>query len=303
MLLEINKISFPGLKIPEFEINSLAIDADKFKVAWYAIIIAIGMVAAVAYIIFRASKIGISLETVIDYTLFVIPISIIGCRIYYVIFEWQSYKDNFLSVFKIWEGGLAIYGGLIAGTLVVLVVSLIKKIPFPAIGDCIIPGVILAQGIGRWGNFMNVEAYGSVTDLPWRMCGSGIASELMRKNLITEAEYSEILNGTLGVHPTFFYESVWNVLGFVLANIFFKHRKYDGQITLFVFCWYGLGRMFIEGLRTDSLMIGSVRVSQLLAGIVFGVCLSFLIYFAFRKPKKELYYCNDPKCKIKKKES
>lgn len=301
MLLE-TKLSFPGLGISEFNINNLAIDTEKFSIAWYAIIIALGMVLAVTYIVYRAGKIGISFETVLDFAMFVIPFGIIGARLYYVIFQWSHYKDDFLSIFKIWEGGLAIYGGIIVGTLVVFLVCKFKKIPFPAMGDCIIPGVILAQGIGRWGNFMNVEAYGSVTTLPWRMCSPKIARELFAKNLIDDTQYAQILDGTLGVHPTFFYEFLWNIAGFALAHFFFKKRKYDGQITLFVFAWYGLGRMLIEGLRTDSLMLGPIRASQLLAAILFAGCLGALVFFAIKKPKRELYFSNDKENRKNKKQ-
>ena len=157
------------------------------------------------------------------------------------------------------------------------VVSYVKKINFFAFADCCTPGIILAQAIGRWGNFMNGEAFGEETDI---FCRMGIS------NVLTYHQ-------TIYVHPTFLYESLWNVLGFVLINIFYKHKKYDGQIFLMVFGWYGLGRMLIEGLRTDSLYTNifglSFRTSQVLAAIIFTVCLGLLVYFQIKKPNKPLY--------------
>jgi phosphatidylglycerol:prolipoprotein diacylglycerol transferase len=175
------------------------------------------------------------------------------------------------------SGGLAIYGGIIAGALTVFVVCHVKKIYFPAFGDGVVPGVIMAQAIGRWGNFMNGEAYGYETDIFCRM-GLGAGSSV--------AYY----------HPTFLYESLWNIVGFILINIFFKHKKYDGQIILLVFGWYGLGRAWIEGLRTDSLYIPgtSLRISQVLAIAIFLACLAMLIYFAIKPPKRELYVKKAP---------
>ena len=281
------KISFPGLGIDSLELNSVAFSIGNIDIAWYALIIVFGMIVAVSYIIFRAKEIGLNAEMVLDYAIFVIPFGILGARLYYVVMKIDEFH-SIGEVFNIRNGGLAIYGGILAGALTVYIVSRIKKIYFPAMGDCVVPGLILAQSIGRWGNFMNVEAYGGVTSLPWRMCGKGIASSLLSKGIIDGDQYASILSGELGVHPTFFYESLWNLIGFVLINIFYKHKKYDGQILLMIFGWYGLGRMFIEGLRTDSLyLFGSgIRVSQLLAAILFVGCTGLLIYFKIKPPKK-----------------
>jgi phosphatidylglycerol:prolipoprotein diacylglycerol transferase len=281
-------LSFPGLGIGEFKINSVAFEVFGITIAWYALIITFGLILAIIYTMFRAKQIGIKYEEIIDFALFVVPFGILGARLYYVLCELDRYK-NFWDIFDIRSGGLAIYGGIIAGAITVFVVCKVKKIYFPAFGDCIVPGLILAQSIGRWGNFMNVEAFGSLTDAPWRMCSPSIANYL--KSSITTEEYYQILNGTLGAHPTFFYESFWNLIGFIAINFFYKHRKYDGQIILLVFGWYGLGRMWIEGLRTDSLYIPgtALRVSQVLAALIFVACLGLLIYFAIKPPKKPLY--------------
>ncbi len=270
-MLRISSISFPGLGIGEFKANSVAFTVFGREVAWYAVIIALGMVAAVAYVIFRSTKIGITAEDILDAVLFVIPIGILGARLYYVIFN--GGYSSLIDIINISKGGLAIYGGIIAGGLTVLVFCKVKKIRFTAFADCVCPGLILAQAIGRWGNFMNGEAFGAKTDSFLRM---GLSNALTAYD-------------TIFVHPTFLYESLWNLLGFVLINLFYKHKKYDGQIFLLVFGWYGLGRMFIEGLRQDSLYIGIFRISQLLAFLIFSVCLAALIYFAIKKPKNDFF--------------
>ena len=270
-MLRISTISFPGLGIGEFDVDSVAFSIGNIDIAWYALIIVTGMIAAVTYLTWRAAKIGVCPEDILDGVIFVIPIGIIGARLYYVLTTLENY-DSLLEVINIRNGGLAIYGGIIAGTLTVIGWCRFKKMKFLALADCISPGLILAQGIGRWGNFMNGEAYGAETDI---FCRMGL------DNLYTW--------GTEYVHPTFLYESLWNILGFVLVNIFYKKKKYDGQIFLAVFGWYGLGRMLIEGLRQDSLYVGPFRVSQVLAGMIFIACVAMLIYFAIKPQKSEFF--------------
>ena len=276
-MLRISKIAFPGLGIGEFSVNSTAFTIFGMEIAWYALIITFGMICTTIYTVLQAKKIGITFDDVIDYALFTIPFGVIGARLYYVLSEIDQY-DSFLEVINIREGGLAIYGGIIAGTITVFVVSHFKKINFFAFGDCVAPGVLLAQGIGRWGNFMNGEAFGYETDWFCRM---------QLQNILTGGKVME-------VHPTFLYESLWNLTGVLLVYLFARYigKKYDGQLILLTFGWYGLGRMFIEGLRTDSLYIGNtdIRVSQLLAGIIFFTFLGLLIFFHFKKPNKPLYY-------------
>ncbi len=253
-------LSFPGIGIGEFKVNSTAFSIGGIEIKWYALIITFGIICAVAYTIFRAKAVGITPEDIFDYAIFVVPIGIIGARLYYVLTTLgEGRYRNIIDVFNIRDGGLAIYGGIIAGGLTVLIVSKIKKIPFRVLGDCISPGLILAQAIGRWGNFMNAEAYGSETDIFIRMgIGSG--------------------DTAMFVHPCFLYESLWNILGFVLINIFYKKKKYDGQIMVAVFGWYGLGRMFIEGLRTDSLWVGPFGILQVIFFVIFLVGAGFLLY-------------------------
>jgi phosphatidylglycerol:prolipoprotein diacylglycerol transferase len=275
-MLRISKISFPGLGIGEFSVNSVAFEIFGVEIAWYALFITFGMICCITYAVLQSRKIGMTFDDVIDFALFTIPIGVIGARLYYVLSELDQYH-SFKDVINIREGGLAIYGGIIAGTITVFVVSLVKKINFFAFGDCVAPGVLLAQGIGRWGNFMNGEAFGYETD--W-FCRMGL------QNFLTG-------NKLMYVHPTFLYESLWNLLGVLLVYLFAKliGKKYDGQLILLTFGWYGLGRMFIEGLRTDSLYIPGtdIRTSQALALVIFVVCLAMLIFFMIKKPAKPLY--------------
>ena len=193
--------------------------------------------------------------------------------------ELDSY-DSLADVLNIRNGGLAIYGGIIAGAITVFCVCKYKKIDFLAFADCVVPGLIMAQAIGRWGNFMNGEAFGGETESFLKM---GIRNF---NSINTFGTYDMVY-----VHPTFLYESLWNIVGFIAINIFYKHKKYDGQIFLMIFGWYGLGRMWIEGLRTDSLyLFGTpIRVSQALAILIFLTCTAFLVYFAIKKPNRPLY--------------
>ena len=278
-MLKISTISFPGLGIGEFEVDSVAFRIGNVDIAWYALIITLGIIAAGVYTIWRANQVNITTDDIIDFLLFVVPSGIIGARLYYVLTTLENYS-SFKDVINIREGGLAIYGGILAGALAVFLVARFKKIPFLTIADCCTPGIILAQSIGRWGNFMNGEAYGYQTDLFIRM---GL------RNMNTRYDFSTA--EMVFVHPTFLYESLWNLVGFILINIFYKHRKYDGQVFIMVFGWYGLGRMWIEGVRTDSLMIfgDTVRVSQLLAILIFVAAVAALIFFFIKKPQKPIY--------------
>ena len=255
-------LSFPGIGIGEFKVNSTAFTVAGIDIKWYALIITFGIILAVAYTRFRGKAVGITPEDIFDYAIFVVPFGIIGARLYYVLTTLDSGRyQNIIDVFNIRDGGLAIYGGIIAGGITVFIVSKIKKIPFRVLGDCISPGLILAQAIGRWGNFMNAEAYGSETDIFIRM---GIGT----------GEYAKF------VHPCFLYESLWNILGFILINVFYKKRKYDGQVMVAVFGWYGLGRMFIEGLRTDSLWVGPFGIIQVIFMLTLVASLGIVLYNA-----------------------
>lgn len=280
----VTKLSFPGLGIGEFTVNSEAFSIFGAPIAWYALIICVGMIFAVSYVIFRAKRIGIDSEQVLDFALFVIPIGVLGARLYYVLMELDSF-DTIWDAFNIRNGGLAIYGGIIAGAITVFCVCKYKKINFLAFADCVVPGLVMAQAIGRWGNFMNGEAFGGITDSFLRM-------GILNRNSI----YTFGTTAMVYVHPTFLYESLWNIIGFIGVNIFYKHKKYDGQIFLMIFGWYGLGRMLIEGLRTDSLYLfgTSIRVSQALAGVLFVTCTAILITLAVKKYERPFYMYTKP---------
>ena len=219
-MLRISQISFPGLGIGEFKVDSVAFKIFGLEIAWYALLITLGMVCAIIYTCVQAKKIGVTFDDIIDFAIFTIPIGVIGARLYYVLSEIDQYH-SLKDVFNIREGGLAIYGGIIAGTLTVLVVSHFKKISFLAFGDCVAPGVLLAQGIGRWGNFMNGEAFGYETEI---FCRMGL------QNFLTGGKL-------MYVHPTFLYESLWNLTGVLLVYLFAKFivKKYDGQLILLTF--------------------------------------------------------------------
>jgi phosphatidylglycerol:prolipoprotein diacylglycerol transferase len=270
-------VTFPGLGL-EFHLDPILLPiTDSFGIHWYGAIIAVGFLLAVLWCCRQSSRFGIRQDDLIDMLFFAVPIGIIGARLYYVCFEFKNLYyvegnvgETLRRIVRIWDGGLAIYGGVIAAVLTVLVVSRVKKISFPAFVDVGCMGLLIGQCIGRWGNFVNVEAFGSVTDVPWRMAGSNVASYLFNNGQVDADVYQQIVDGTLGVHPTFFYESLWNLVGFLLiAFVVARRRKFDGQVFLSYVAWYGIGRFGIESLRTDSLYVFGtlLRVSQLLAGI------------------------------------
>ena len=253
-------ISFPMLG--DFTINpSNYISIGGFRIYWYGIIIAFGFLLAVIYASKRAKQFGFTPDNILDVILLGVPMGIIGGRLYYVIFYWDLYADDFMKVFDIRDGGLGMYGVLIGAILALIIYTRHKKISFLAFVDLVSIGFLIGQCIGRWGKFMNREAYGYETDI---FCRMGLT-----------------LNGeTIYVHPTFLYESLWNLCGFILIHFLSKKRKYDGEVFLMYLGWYGLGRMFIEGLRTDSLYFFNtgIRVSQMVAAISLLVSLVLLIY-------------------------
>jgi len=263
-----NKISFPGLGIKQFELDPIAFKIplpwsdEPHPIMWYGIIVTLAMIVGFMVALGRSKREGIKKDDMLDLAIYLIFFCILGARLYYVLFypgDYNSFKD----VIAIWEGGLAIYGGVIAGIATIAVFSKIKKINTARLLDAAAPGCIIGQAIGRWGNFCNAEAFGGLTELPWRM-------GLLRHNWKTEQF----------VHPTFLYESLWNVIGFALIMTFYKKKKFNGQMALFYGIWYGFGRFFIEGLRTDSLMLGStnIRVSQLVAAIcVVGGIIAMIV--------------------------
>ncbi len=301
----INLVSFPGLGL-EFELNRIAFTVLGRPIYWYGVIIGFGFLLAVLLCSRWTPRFGVNSDHVMDLLIYAVPAALVGLRAYYVIFYLDLYRRadgtlDWAAIFRFSDGGLAIYGGLIASVLTLLVFCRVKKISFLAFADLGVHGLLIGQCIGRWGNFMNVEAYGSVTEVPWRMCSESIAGQLWHKGLLeSEDAYYAILDGSLGVHPTFLYESLWNLAGiFLIYFLGKKLRKFDGQIFLSYVLWYGLGRFWIEGMRTDSLyffgleLFGTpIRTSQVLAlgsALVAGV---ILIWQLSKKPDPQNLYVN-----------
>ena len=269
-------ITFPNLGIT-VDPNPVAFTVFGKDIYWYGIIIAAGFFLAVLYMLWRAPVFGLTQDDVLDEVLWAVPIGVICARLYYCIFYWELYADNPISILYIWEGGLAIYGGVIGGAITILVVSRVKKIPTGVMLDVAAMGVLIGQIFGRWGNFMNREAHGAETDSFFKM---GLV---------------DASGAVTYYHPTFLYESVWNLVGFLALHFLTKKRRFDGQIMLSYLAWYGLGRVWIEGLRTDSLYLFStgIRVSQLVAAlcvVIGGGALAFMLIK--RKPDPAQLYVN-----------
>lgn len=280
---------FPGMGL-SFELSRVAFWIGDFPIYWYGLIFALAFLLGLMYFHFKARKVGIHPYEGLDALLWAVIGGVIGARAYFVIFQWDAmYKANPIKVFSFREGGLAIYGGVIGAILVGIIACRIKKLPVLPMLDVGLPALLLAQAVGRWGNFFNIEAFGGNTELPWGMTSRTIEQYLSRPDVVDSlAKLGQTANPFMPVHPTFFYEFVWNLLGFVLlAFVLTPRRRYDGQVALGYAAWYGLGRAFIEGLRTDSLVAqtpwGMIRVSQYLAvaGVIVSVVL--LLYLAKKR--------------------
>ena len=279
-------VSFPGIGIDPFEIDKIAFSIGELEIRWYGIILTLGIVAGLCYALYRAKFEGIPSEDVLDYALWTVILAITGARTYYVLttlkdpttgaWNYHSFKD----VIAIWNGGIAMYGSIIGGALALLLVSKFKKYnktKVLKIFDMVSPGVMLGQIIGRWGNFCNGEAHGIKTAEDF----------FLRMGLMGNADTESMTRMTY-YHPTFLYESLWNLLGFVLINLLYKKKKFDGQVMLMYLAWYGFGRMFIEGLRTDSLYVGVFRISQVVGFLCFMICTTLLVLMLIRQRRKAL---------------
>lgn len=248
-----------------------------FKVYFYGVIIALGFILGIICCTRICARFGIKEDDMYDTILIIIPTAIIGARLYYVLFELDRYLANPAEIFALRDGGLAIYGGVIACIFALWLVCRHKKLPLPAMLDVIVFGLLIGQIIGRWGNFMNREAHGAVTDC------------FLKMGLV------EANGEVVYYHPTFLYESFWNLIGFIGLHIYSKRRKFDGEVFLLYMAWYGLGRAWIEGLRTDSLYLFStgIRVSQLLAAVFFVVSAGVIVWVRVkRRPTPETLYVN-----------
>ncbi|MEA4963940.1 Prolipoprotein diacylglyceryl transferase [bioreactor metagenome] len=236
--------------------NPVAFDIFGISIRWYGILISMGMLLGIFLAYYEAKKQGYNPDDIIDLSLWVIPAALIGARLYYVAFQWEYYKGDILKILNTREGGLAVHGGLIAAVLAGYFFTRAKNIPFWKTADIVAPSIALGQAIGRWGNFINGEAYGGPTDLPWGIMVDGVK-----------------------VHPAFLYESIWDLGLFIFLIIYRRNKKFNGEIFLLYAIIYSVGRFWIEGLRTDSLMFMGLRTAQLIsiAIIAFGLVLYFIM--------------------------
>ncbi len=275
-------VSFPGLGIEPFEINPELVSFGPFSIRWYGLIITLGIVLAFLYTAYRSKQEGIIFDDLLDIAIFTVIFGVIGARAYYVLTSLDQYH-SFRDVIAIWEGGIAIYGAIIAGAITIFAVCRYKKIPFLKMFDATALGVMIGQILGRWGNFFNGEAYGE-------QVLEGSPLYFLRMGLIPNIEsYSQMYY----FHPTFLYESLWNLVGFLLIHFLYKKKKFDGQIFFMYITWYGFGRMLIEGLRTDSLYVGVFRISQVIGFLCFAIGATVLTVRLIRARRKNLTESTD----------
>lgn len=268
-------VTFPKLGW-QFEISPIAFKVGDYPIYWYGIIIASGLILAVVYAYFSSKRYNVDINKLINCVLVGIVTGIIGARLYFCLFEWDYYSKNPIEILYINNGGLAIYGGIIGALLGGLTVAKIQKMKIMPVLDIAMVSFLIGQGIGRWGNFMNQEAYGVETSLPWGMMSEG--------------------TGGVPVHPCFLYESLWCLLGFVILHFYGKYRqKYAGQMFYLYLVWYGFERMIVEGLRTDSLylpfrMFGAdIRVSQLLSALIL---IAGIVLLIINRKKEDSFYAD-----------
>ena len=261
-------------------INPIALKLGPLSVHWYGVIIASAVIIAVTLAVIEGKKRGLVEDDFYDFLLWALPVALITARSYYVIFQWPYYAGHPSEIYRIWDGGIAIYGALIGALIVLIIFCRQKQISAWLFLDVIAPTVILAQGIGRWGNFINQEAHGGVTSLSF-------LHQLHLPAFIINQMY---INGNY-YQPTFLYESLWDVLGFLIL-ISLRHRQglfKQGEVFLSYVLWYSFGRFFIEGMRTDSLMLGGLRVSQWLSVVLFIVALGIWAYRRYYNPLNAWY--------------
>lgn len=267
--MEIMDIAFPNLGIYLRNVPK-SFTVFGFEIALYGVIIGIGVIAGILMAARQARVTGQDPDLYWDFSIYAVVLSVIGARIYYVIFEWDMYKDNLLKIFNIREGGLAIYGGVIAGFTTLFVYAGIKKQNALRMADTAVTGLILGQAVGRWGNFTNREVFGEYTD---NILAMRLPVEAVRSRDISESLMAHMADGVnyIQVHPTFLYESMWNLGILILMLLYWKHKKFEGEIALLYLGGYGLGRAWIEGIRTDQLFIPGTAypVSQVLAILLF----------------------------------
>ncbi|EUJ22579.1 prolipoprotein diacylglyceryl transferase [Listeria grandensis FSL F6-0971] len=269
------------MKLNLAALDPVAIQLGGISIRWYGVIIATAVVVALLIALQEAKKRNVDRELLVDLLIWAIPIAIISARIYYVLFEWGYYKDHLNEIIKIWHGGIAIHGALIGSVLTAVIFARIKKVSFWQLADIVAPSLIIAQAIGRWGNFMNQEAHGGPTT-------RAFLESLHLPDFIINQMYID------GIYyqPTFLYESLWNVIGFIILLILRRTRILRGELFLSYVIWYSIGRYFIEGLRTDSLMLtDTLRMAQFISIVLVAVAVALIAYFRVKKDRP--YYLED----------
>lgn len=271
-------VRFPHLGI-EIAHMSKSISIFGFDIAYYGIIIGIGMMAGIVVAVLEAKRTKQNTDNYIDLAIYGILSAIVGCRIYYVIFEWDYYKDHLLDIFNLRQGGLAIYGGIIGAVICVIIYSKIKKLSVWRLCDTACLGLVTGQIIGRWGNFVNMEAFGGYTDNLLAMQVNVNEAYYTTPELLSQAVTVDGIQ-YMQVHPTFLYESLWNVGVLILLLLFRKHKKFEGEVFVLYIVGYALGRFWIEGLRTDQLLIPGIGlpVSQVLSAVIVIVGVIYIVY-------------------------
>ncbi|MDE6101517.1 MAG: prolipoprotein diacylglyceryl transferase [Ruminococcus sp.] len=294
------EIQFPRLGWT-FHINPTAFTIFGIDIQWYGLIITFGLVLALIYVMPKMKRFGLDGEKALDAIIGGTIGGIVGARAYYVILNWDYYKGDFKAIINTRNGGLAIYGGIIGAVIVGLLICKMRKIKFLPMLDITLLGFLIGQGIGRWGNFVNQEAFGTNTNNIFGMTGGTIQDTIFRNTTYADGSMLNIdIDYLQPVHPCFLYESAWCLLGFLLISTYSKRRKYDGQILLMYMTWYGAERFVVEGLRTDSLMAGNIRFSQMLSLVICiaSVIIQIMMYLAVKRdPEKYVLYCNTEESK------
>ena len=279
-------IAFPNLGI-YLEKVPKSINIFGMEIMLYGIIIAAGILVGLILASHETKRVGLKQEILWDFALYVIPFSVIGARLYYVIFRWDYFKNDLLRIFDIRSGGMAIYGSVIAAVMVLFIFCRRKRMNPFVLGDASVPSLLIGQAIGRWGNFTNREAFGDYTD---RLFAMRLPIAAVRESEITDKMAAHITEGVnyIQVHPTFLYESLWNLTLLLGLWLFRKRKRFDGELILFYFAGYGLGRAWIEGLRTDQLLLpgSNLAVSQLLSVVLFVAAVGADVVLRVRKPLK-----------------
>ena len=273
-----HELLFPGLGI-SFEFSNVAFSIFGLDIYWYGIIVMCAMIVALCYVFLRAKRFNINADALTSIITWAIVGGVVGARLYYIIFNHKNIH-TFFEAINIRNGGIAIYGGLIGGSLALTVAARAKNVKLLPLLDLMAGGAMIAQAIGRWGNFFNMEAFGYNTSLPWGM------TSLPIKRMLGALQATGVsVNPDLPVHPCFLYESVWCLLGFIFITTYSKRKKFDGELFAIYVLWYSFGRFFIEGLRTDSLMLGSFRISQVISLLLF-MCAGVMLWYKNRKAKQ-----------------